>query len=75
MVGLVGYQHATLPRPTAGDPFLIDLSMRCMDHDPAARPTMPEVVSLLDQQYGPLSWAHSAQPLLPRPTTGAWTQR
>lgn len=65
MVGIVGYQSGSLPIPTTGCPFLIELCKQCLNQEPSKRPTFTDIVTMLDRQYGPPSWADTAQPLLP----------
>ena len=65
VVGIVGYQHQDLPPPQEGDPFLVHMCSLCMQQDPHARPTFPQIVTWLDQQFGPASWSNTAEPLLP----------
>jgi len=63
---MVGFRDMCLPLPaSAADPFLLDLCRRCLHRSPQQRPTFTDIVSQLDQNYGPPAWASHAQPLLP----------
>lgn len=44
VVGAVGFQGKSLPPPTEGDPFLIDLCRRCLAPEPRHRPLFPQIV-------------------------------
>lgn len=59
VVGAVGFQHCTLPRPEEGEPVLVDLCMRCMSQRPSDRPAFAQVVAELEQAFGPPSLASS----------------
>ena len=49
----MGFQGKELPPPPAdADPFLADLCERCLSHDPAARPTFPEIVQVRKGGWG-----------------------
>jgi len=51
---MVGFRGMSLPLPaTAADPYLLELCRRCLQREPAARPTFPQIVTMLDQHYGP----------------------
>ncbi|WIA13712.1 hypothetical protein OEZ85_007265 [Tetradesmus obliquus] len=66
VVAMVGFRELQLPLPTsASEPFLLELCKRCLARDPAARPSFPQISALLDQHYGPPSWAAHATPLMP----------
>lgn len=63
---MVGFRDISLPLPaSAADPFLLDLCRRCLNKVPQARPPFSQIVSELDQHYGPPAWSAHAQPLLP----------
>lgn len=53
VVGAVGFQGNTLPLPTQGDPVLIDLCRRCMQTNPDARPSFPEIIEELEREFVP----------------------
>jgi serine/threonine protein kinase len=56
VVGAVGFQGNSLPLPTEGDPVLIDLCRRCMQVDPSARPSFPEIIEELEKEFVPLHY-------------------
>mmetsp|Transcript_14763 Transcript_14763/g.35160 ORF Transcript_14763/g.35160 Transcript_14763/m.35160 type:complete len:523 (-) Transcript_14763:175-1743(-) len=53
VVGAVGFQGRTLPRPLSpdADPFLVDLCMKCMQHNPTKRPSFAAIVEALDAHF------------------------
>mmetsp|Transcript_6957 Transcript_6957/g.19628 ORF Transcript_6957/g.19628 Transcript_6957/m.19628 type:complete len:666 (+) Transcript_6957:957-2954(+) len=52
VVGAVGFQGRSLPRPSSpdADPFLVELCMACMRVNPRDRPTFQAMVEALDEQ-------------------------
>eukprot|EP00775_Hariotina_reticulata_P005079 gene5079-5320_t len=66
VVALVGFRGMSLTLPaTAADPYLLELCGQCMQRDPAARPSFPQIVNLLDSHYGPPAWTSHTHPLMP----------
>ncbi|CAD7696214.1 unnamed protein product [Ostreobium quekettii] len=51
VVAAVGFNNRSLPVPTAGDPFLINMFQRCCAWEPSDRPTFHEILAELDLHY------------------------
>ncbi|KAL6748992.1 kinase-like domain-containing protein, partial [Haematococcus lacustris] len=47
VVGLVGFQHRSLPLPQEGPPLLLQLCAACLNPDPACRPTFSAMLQLM----------------------------
>jgi len=66
VVGAVGFQGRMLPMPTHpdSDPVLAEMSMLCMSHDPARRPTFHDIVEILDAKFNQHAEVHGAESLM-----------
>lgn len=55
-----------LPMPTHpdSDPVLAEMSMLCMSHDPARRPTFHDIVEILDAKFNQHAEVHGAESLM-----------
>ena len=51
VVGSVGFQGKMLDRPQHPSEFLVDLCMRCMNHQPQQRPSFPVRALLLPDSW------------------------